>query len=195
MSYYKICRLNNGSTYQNNPFCRNYSTMRPFEYYKKSFKICNKNRIEYDKINTIKASNILVMTILILALTSSISDDKEALAVDPSMIPTPSPASPPPPPLPPSNKNADQQGQVIDNNGVLSRQVSPDIKAQAIIDSQIEKECFNYLIRGIVDATSGEFDEQANDLKAIAIFSDRAAYAYFCYIAGGNIVDLLLENP
>jgi hypothetical protein len=79
--------------------------MRPFEYYKKSFKICNKNRIEYDKINTIKALNILVMTILILALTSSLLAYEEALAVDPSMIPTPSPASSP---LPPSNKNADQ---------------------------------------------------------------------------------------
>jgi hypothetical protein len=63
-----------------------------------------------------------------------------------------------------------------------------------LISSLFEKECFNNLIRGIVDTTSGKFDKQENDLKSIAVFSDRAAYAYCCYITDRNFVDLFLKN-
>jgi hypothetical protein len=156
----------------------------------KPFNICNKKIIVYYKKDTIKISIILIMTILILPLASSLLAYEQALAVDPSMM-SPTPAAPPISPV----KNADQGGAATDNRGKVTKQVTPDIETEAIIDSKLEKLCFDSLVSGIVDALSGEFGENAFKLQGAAMVSDQAAYEYYCYIAGGNILDLFLENP
>jgi hypothetical protein len=105
---------------------------------------------DYNKIST------LVITILVLILVSSLfaNEEEEAFAADdPSILP-PIPSS--------SNKDNNQATTTTattktttTNNYAASKQISPNIKVQAIINSEFEKRCFDDYTQEISDRLSG----------------------------------------